>query len=29
MPPLAERPRQTDAHDALATRIRRWREARG
>ena len=29
MPPLADRPRQTDAHDALATRIRRWREARG
>ena len=29
MPPLADRPRQTEAHEALAARIRAWREARG
>lgn len=29
MPPRAYRPRQTDAHDALADRIRRWRDSRG
>jgi transcriptional regulator with XRE-family HTH domain len=28
MPPLTDRPRQTDAHEALADRIRRWRDAR-
>ncbi|MCY1128103.1 XRE family transcriptional regulator [Frigidibacter sp. RF13] len=29
MPPLTDRPRQTEAHEALAARIRRWREVRG
>lgn len=29
MPPHADRPRQSDAHEALAARIRRWRAARG
>lgn len=29
MPPRADRSRQTDAHDALADRIRRWRDSRG
>ncbi|WP_284164896.1 XRE family transcriptional regulator [Frigidibacter sp. SD6-1] len=29
MAPMTERPRQAEAHEALAGRIRRWREARG
>lgn len=29
MAPVTDRPRQTDAHEALAERIRKWRDARG